>query len=40
LWGTGLIDSPEVWLPMTGISEALAIRIDWEIELRNYADVL
>lgn len=28
LWRLGLIDSPEVRLPMTGISEALAQRID------------
>ena len=32
LWRLGLIDSPEVRLPMTGISEALARRIDQAIE--------
>lgn len=32
LWRLGLIDSPEVRLPMTGISEALAQRIDRVIE--------
>ncbi|MGF1628168.1 MAG: 4-hydroxy-tetrahydrodipicolinate synthase [Kiloniellaceae bacterium] len=32
LWRLGLIDSPEVRLPMTGISEALAQRIDRAIE--------
>jgi 4-hydroxy-tetrahydrodipicolinate synthase len=31
LWRTGLIDSPEVRLPMTAVSEALAARIDREI---------
>jgi 4-hydroxy-tetrahydrodipicolinate synthase len=31
LWRTGLIDSPEVRLPMTGVSDALAARIDTEI---------
>lgn len=34
LWRTGLIDSPEVRLPMTEVSEALAARIDAEIERR------
>lgn len=34
LWRLGLIDSPELRLPMTGISEALAQRIDREIETR------
>jgi len=32
LWRLGLIDSPEVRLPMTGISETLARRIDRVIE--------
>lgn len=32
LWRLGLIDSPEVRLPMTGISEALGRRIDRAIE--------
>jgi 4-hydroxy-tetrahydrodipicolinate synthase len=31
LWRTGLIDSPELRLPMTGVSETLAARIDREI---------
>jgi 4-hydroxy-tetrahydrodipicolinate synthase len=31
LWRTGLIDSPEVRLPMTTVSDALATRIDAEI---------
>lgn len=31
LWRIGLIDSPEVRLPMTGVSDALAARIDAEI---------
>lgn len=37
LWRTGLIDSPEVRLPMTGATEALARRIDHEIECRSDA---
>lgn len=37
LWRTGLIDSPEVRLPMTNVSEGLAARIDREIERRNKA---
>ena len=32
LWRTGLIDSPELRLPMTPVSEELAARIDREIE--------
>lgn len=32
LWRTGLIDSPELRLPMTGIGGELAARIDREIE--------
>jgi 4-hydroxy-tetrahydrodipicolinate synthase len=35
LWRTGLIDSAEVRLPMTTVSEALAARIDKEIERRR-----
>ena len=35
LWRTGLIDSPEVRLPMTNVSEGLAARIDREIERRK-----
>jgi 4-hydroxy-tetrahydrodipicolinate synthase len=31
LWRTGLIDSPELRLPMTPVSETLAARIDLEI---------
>ena len=31
LWRGGLIDSPELRLPMTGVSETLAARIDREI---------
>ncbi len=34
LWRTGLIDSPEVRLPMTEVSAQLAARIDREIERR------
>ena len=30
LWRVGLIDSPEVRLPMTPVSEGLAVRIDQE----------
>jgi len=37
LWRTGLIDSPEVRLPMTEVSEALAQRIDAEIARRSLA---
>lgn len=32
LWRTGLIDSPELRLPMMPVSEALALRIDQHIE--------
>jgi 4-hydroxy-tetrahydrodipicolinate synthase len=35
LWRTGLIDSPEVRLPMTNVSDALAARIDAEIARRR-----
>ena len=35
LWRTGLIDSPEVRLPMTDVSDALAVRLDREIEKRR-----
>lgn len=35
LWREGLIDSPEVRLPMTAVSEALAARIDVEIARRR-----
>jgi 4-hydroxy-tetrahydrodipicolinate synthase len=35
LWRTGLIDSPEVRLPMTEVSADLAARIDREIERRS-----
>jgi 4-hydroxy-tetrahydrodipicolinate synthase len=34
LWRSGLIDSPEVRLPMTEVSPELAARIDLEIERR------
>jgi 4-hydroxy-tetrahydrodipicolinate synthase len=34
LWRAGLIDSPEVRLPMTGVSTALAARIDAEMARR------
>ncbi|KGM33755.1 4-hydroxy-tetrahydrodipicolinate synthase family protein [Inquilinus limosus] len=34
LWRTRLIDSPEVRLPMTRVSDALAARLDREIERR------
>ena len=37
LWRLGLIDSPEVRLPMTPISDALAARIDAEIERARLA---
>jgi 4-hydroxy-tetrahydrodipicolinate synthase len=36
LWRTGLIDSPEVRLPMTQVSDVLAARIDREIEKRRH----
>jgi 4-hydroxy-tetrahydrodipicolinate synthase len=35
LWRTGMIDSPEVRLPMTVVSDALAARIDAEIARRR-----
>jgi 4-hydroxy-tetrahydrodipicolinate synthase len=37
LWRAGLIDSPEVRLPMTEVSAELAARIDGEIERRKAA---
>src|SRR5512142_2394109 len=37
LWRAGLIDSPEVRLPMTAVSAELAARIDAEIERRKTA---
>jgi 4-hydroxy-tetrahydrodipicolinate synthase len=37
LWRIGLIDSPEVRLPMTPVSDALAARIDGEIERARLA---
>jgi 4-hydroxy-tetrahydrodipicolinate synthase len=38
LWRVGLIDSPEVRLPMTQVTEALAGRIDRELEQHNRAN--
>ncbi len=38
LWRAGLIDSGELRLPMTPVSEALAARIDREIATREAAD--
>ena len=35
LWRTGLIDSPEVRAPMMPVSEALAARIEQEMEQRE-----
>ena len=35
LWRAGLIDSPEVRLPMTEVSDALATRIDGEMARRE-----
>ena len=37
LWRAGLIDSPEVRLPMTQVSDALASRIDQEMERMRMA---
>ncbi len=37
LWRTGLIDSPEVRLPMTQVSDVLAVRIDREVERMRLA---
>jgi len=37
LWRAGLIDSPEVRLPMTQVSDALAARIDREVERTRMA---
>jgi 4-hydroxy-tetrahydrodipicolinate synthase len=37
LWRAGLIDSPEVRLPMTQVSDALAARIDREMERTRMA---
>jgi 4-hydroxy-tetrahydrodipicolinate synthase len=39
LWRAGLIDSPEVRLPMTGASDALAARIDTEMARRAVGSV-
>jgi 4-hydroxy-tetrahydrodipicolinate synthase len=39
LWRAGLIDSPEVRLPMTGVSDALAARIDAEMARRAAGSV-
>ena len=36
-WRAGLIDSPEVRLPMTQVSDVLAARIDHEIERARMA---
>jgi 4-hydroxy-tetrahydrodipicolinate synthase len=38
LWRTGLIESPELRLPMTEVSAELAARIDAEIERRLHCD--
>jgi len=40
LWRTGLIDSPELRLPMTQVSDALAARIDAEMARRTTAGVV
>jgi len=37
LWRSGLIDSPEVRLPMTGVSDALAGRIEQEMQRARIA---
>jgi 4-hydroxy-tetrahydrodipicolinate synthase len=37
LWRAGLIDSPEVRLPMTGVSDALAARIEQEMQRARLA---
>ncbi len=39
LWRAGLIDSPEVRLPMTGVSDALGVRIDAEMARRAIGSV-
>jgi len=39
LWRTGLIASPELRLPMTGVSAALAARLDAEMARRGVLDV-
>jgi 4-hydroxy-tetrahydrodipicolinate synthase len=38
LWRSGLIDSAQVRLPMTSVSEGLAARIDQEIERTRAGD--
>jgi 4-hydroxy-tetrahydrodipicolinate synthase len=40
LWRTGLIESPELRLPMTGVSRELAARLDQEIEARLHRPAL
>jgi len=37
LWRSGLIDSPEVRLPMTGVSDALAARIEQDMQRARMA---
>jgi 4-hydroxy-tetrahydrodipicolinate synthase len=37
LWRSGLIDTPEVRLPMTGVSDALAARIEQEMQRARMA---
>lgn len=38
LWRSGLIDSPEVRLPMTAVSDGLAVRIDQAVERLRMVD--
>jgi 4-hydroxy-tetrahydrodipicolinate synthase len=40
LWRTGLIESAELRLPMTGVSDELAARLDLEIERRHHVGPL